>query len=1207
VLIRALKLFVSSPGDLAPERALVQRVVQAINADFPNVLRIDVIRWEEKSYSAKDSFQAQIMDPSESDLVIALLNQRMGTPLPLELASRADGSAYESGTAYEIETSLAHERAHGSPQTYVFRKTLEQAVSAVDPSQAARSAVEQNAEQARALAAFWQRLFVDANGSILRAFQSFTDADDLSLALDRCIRGWLAERGYLRDAPRWNSALLGSPFRGLEAFEENHAGVFFGRSAAIDLALERLLNAKLLLILGASGAGKSSLCKAGIVPRFRELMNAHGPERARVISMRAGAGLTHTLFAALQTEFPDLPEQWRSCSLPPEMKYLLVVDQFEEALTQSAEETLRFAEQLSALLEQGFLVLASMRADCYGDLLDNVALSALKDRGASMDLRAPGIAEFEEMIRAPAAAAKLVFERDESGVDLAQRILQDLAGSDALALMQLCLSRLFVERVGQTLSIASYLAMGGVQGAIASDAERTFLALPATAQAELPGFLAEIVADFSDSGEALCRAAVLHPDAESAARREFINQFAAARLLIKDGALVRVAHEALVRAWPRSVQGLSDVRDVLQLRARLQAPLKEWRENPSALLAAQPLLFSAKAILAGESANLLGLEEREFVQASHLAHQHARSKQLRWIVGIAAVLAVLAIVAVVMAWQAKQAQAQARTSFAASVDGINTLTRDLAKSLRQARGVRAETVESVLNKAQTMVASIEATDPGNIDLEFARIGMLIGFSDTYRTVARSKEANAALEVAAKRLIAIEKLAGADARANALRLELNLAQSQQAETSLDLNVAERFARQALVLAAKDPAASLHARYRVAKILFLQNKLSEIDALYQSAKDTEIADPDAELRALRLEFAALQMEAQNALGKTSEAYVLRSLTLVELTIALKQEPNSADLQEIALRLQRQEANDQLRDNQTQAAIETISTAIGSARASVQDNPNNARLRLMTKRLLNLRAQIYRSQKEIGAELLDLRESVRLLTEISARDPEQLFLRAEVSFANRRLSEALLFFANASEKQGQMIESNYLIEAQKAAMASVDIDRGLLSLSPTRPFARRYLSSSLEQLGLIRRQQTRLNEALVLLRESLQIRLDLAEEFPSEFAWFHLSAISYSRLKDLHRQRLENGEALSAQRSATGFFHKAYLLATDRSSLFSWFNSSLRLAEMAYSADQKAEADAIMHELQAVARTHEPDFSQRADLIEDLQRITRQQAIR
>jgi tetratricopeptide (TPR) repeat protein len=423
--------------------------------------------------------------------------------------------------------------------------------------------------------------------------------------------------------------------------------------------------------------------------------------------------------------------------------------------------------------------------------------------------------------------------------------------------------------------------------------------------------------------------------------------------------------------------------------------------------------------------------------------------------------------------------------------------------------------------------------------------------------------------------------------------------------LDLNVAERFARQALVLAKKDPIALWHARYRVAKILFLQNKLSEIDALYQSAKATEIAYPDAELRALRLEFAALQMEAQNALGKTSEAYVLRSQTLVELTIALKQEPNSADLQEIALRLQRQEANDQLRNNQTQAALETISTAIASARASVQDNPNNARLRLMTKRLLNLRAQIYRSQKEIGAELLDLRESVRLLTEISARDPEQLFLRAEVSFANRRLSEALLFFANASEKQGQVIESNYLIEAQKAAMASVDIDRGLLSLSPTRPFARRYLSSSLEQLGLIRRQQMRLDEALMLLRESLQVRLNLAEEFPVEFAWFHLSAISYSRLKDLHIKRLENTEALSAQRNATEFFHKAYVLAADGPTRFEWFNSSLRLAEMAYLADQTAETDAIIRELQAVVRDHAQDFVQRPDLISDLQRIVRQRA--
>ena len=79
---RKLKLFVSSPGDLLPEREAVQRVVARINGDYLGVVHFETIRWEEKSYSARAGFQSQIIEASSCDLVIAMLHQRMGTPLP---------------------------------------------------------------------------------------------------------------------------------------------------------------------------------------------------------------------------------------------------------------------------------------------------------------------------------------------------------------------------------------------------------------------------------------------------------------------------------------------------------------------------------------------------------------------------------------------------------------------------------------------------------------------------------------------------------------------------------------------------------------------------------------------------------------------------------------------------------------------------------------------------------------------------------------------------------------------------------------------------------------------------------------------------------------------------------------------------------------------------------------------------------------------
>ena len=85
-----------------------------------------------------------------------------------------------------------------------------------------------------------------------------------------------------------------------------------------------------------------------------------------------------------------------------------------------------------------------------------------------------------------------------------------------------------------------------------------------------------------------------------------------------------------------------------------------------------------------------------------------------------------------------------KLSFSASITAVKALTRDLAQNLGQSRGVRAETVAAVLSNATALVASIEKTDPGNVDLEYARIGMLLAFSETYRSVARSSEANVAL-------------------------------------------------------------------------------------------------------------------------------------------------------------------------------------------------------------------------------------------------------------------------------------------------------------------------------------------------------------------------------------------------------------------------------------------------------------------------------
>ena len=1203
-----LKLFVSSPGDLLPEREAVQRVVARINGDYLGVVHFEVIRWEEKSYSARAGFQSQIVEASSCELVIAMLYQRMGTPLPVEVAQRADGSAFESGTAYEIETSLLHAQTQGTPQLYMFRKAA-----------SALLAPEERA-QFEVLERFWQRLFVDCSGRILRAFQSFQSISDLQPQLDLCVRGWLAEQGYLRDAPAWNSAVLGSPFRGLAAFEEQHAAVYFGRRVALDLAWQRLLRAHeqgagFLLMLGASGSGKSSLVKAGVVPQFRVHFNAHGVILAHVAQLRPGNDPLAALARALR-ELAQSPSAELDALADLTPKYLLVIDQFEELFDQSDTDIAEFATQCLALVQtRGFFIVATMRADCYASLLEHSELSQLKDAGLSFDVRAPSDVDIEEMLRGPAAAAKLEFERAADGSDLADLILADLAGSDALAMMQLTLEELFQGRRDSTLTFARYRQLGGVQGALLSAAESAYESLDASAQAALPQLLSELVAGFSDSGEAMCRPVPL-PDvgvkttatqisdhntggddaqARGLARARLIAALVQKRLLIVDGAHVRVAHEALVRAWPRAVQVLEEISAAVRLRERLAAPLSEWQRDSDALLPAGALLFNALELVDGKLATLLSPAERDFILLSKDADRRQRTRRTRRLSLIAIAMSVLALIAGVMAWNAKLASDKAQLSFSASVTAVNALTRDLAQNLRQSRGVRAETVASVLSKAQVLVASIEKTDPGNVDLEYARIGMLLGFSETYRSVARSKEANAALDAAMARLRKLAILDNAQPGAKALaqlRIEANLALSQRAYFELDLDDAERYARAAFDAPAFaefgiNPALRMNAKLKLAKTLFFQNKLKQVSEIeVVDALPQDISHLSGDELADALDYYVAIASAKNELGQTESAKLLRSQASALLELALKQAPNSAQLLQTRMSLRRAEANILANVHEAQA-LALLNQEIALGREAINGNPNSATLRLAMKSLLNTRSQLYRKAGDHVAELADLRSVVTMLSELSEQDLGNLFLRAEVSFAGRRLANVLL-------AQNAQASSPFIGEAESATLAALEIDRELFALAPKRAFARRYLAATLEQLGDLRKRQANYSDALSANQESLTIRLGLARDYPQEFAWYRLCGLSYSAIKDVYVRQNDAINALAAQAQASTAFAKVLELGPSPSARFEWFDSMLFEAELMRDMGKHKELAAQLLRLTQFAQAHSDEFKTRPDLL-------------
>ena len=236
--------------------------------------------------------QASIREANSCDIVVGIVWKRMGTPLRGDKYHRADGTFYESGTAYELETSLAANRGSGTPRVLLYRNGRAVELRAEPPE-----ARKEDAEQYDALTAFLARNTRDADGAWKGAYKTYASVELFKQSLDEDLTRLIeAELGSSHDAPR-DPAWQESPFRGLEIFDLQHEAIFFGRTAAINEILERLQRQAaaahpFVLVLGMSGCGKSSLIRAGVLPRLFRARAVSGIEvwRHAILKPREGGG-----------------------------------------------------------------------------------------------------------------------------------------------------------------------------------------------------------------------------------------------------------------------------------------------------------------------------------------------------------------------------------------------------------------------------------------------------------------------------------------------------------------------------------------------------------------------------------------------------------------------------------------------------------------------------------------------------------------------------------------------------------------------------------------------------------------------------------------------------------------------------------------------------------------------------------------------------
>ncbi|MBV8589581.1 MAG: tetratricopeptide repeat protein [Acetobacteraceae bacterium] len=470
-----------------------------------------------------------------------------------------DGSPYPSGTAYEVLSAVEHCRRLGHPDVYVFRHPNPPMVRLDDPE------AERTQEQWERLKAFWETWFKGADGTFKSAFHEYTTIDDFDAQVDRLLSGWLEKILRARKVP-WPFEIMGSPFRGLAAFGAKHARVFFGRARDTTRAVDSWKDAAsrgmpFLLVVGASGAGKSSLARAGLVPRITASGVVPAVDLWRVAVMHpseASDGPVASLARRLFDSDKDIPDDERgrppalpeieqsdyctpgelarlfteagSAAIAPvtraleraaeaersrqgssrqfRAQLLIVVDQLDElfAPNVAAEQRALFVRILTGLVETGQVwLLATLRADLYERFLAEPGLLALKTGGAAYDLSPPGPPELAEIVRKPAEAAGLAFETElTTGERLDERLLREADRPDMLPLLQLALDRLFEARVatadGAMLTVAAYENLGGLAGIINREAERAIIGLDQADIGRLPRLVRQLAAIGASDG-----------------------------------------------------------------------------------------------------------------------------------------------------------------------------------------------------------------------------------------------------------------------------------------------------------------------------------------------------------------------------------------------------------------------------------------------------------------------------------------------------------------------------------------------------------------------------------------------------------------------------------------------------------------------------------------------------------------------------------
>ena len=460
------------------------------------------------------------------------------------------------------------------------------------------------------------------------------------------------------------------PYKGLAPFEPEDAGLFAGRERLIEELTARIAESPVLVLVGSSGSGKSSLLRAGLIPALRVPFVLLRPDVASAADVAEAVSRT-----------------------PSGQQIVIAVDQLEELFAATISEERRRAF-VAAIVEAAWdaerraILLLALRADFVGHL---ARYAELGDLASNQALLGPmSKAELRRAVRRPAEVAGL-----DVDPELTDTLVDDVAAeTGGLPLLSTALVELWRARDGRQLAVDAYRRIGGVHAIVERHAEAVYRSLGADGQRTARRIFLRLVSGGGD--EPAVRRRVPRDELGSRDETERVLGTLVDRRLVvvgEDG--VELVHEALLQQWPRLADWLQEDAQARRLRVQIAESAGRWAaaRDPDELLRGARL---AAALESAESAeDELTAQEHEFLDASRRAHVR-QTRRLRVALAGALLLLVLAVAAGIAALASRATASRQATAAIAQRLGAQALSEQrLDRALLLARaGVALDDTEA---------------------------------------------------------------------------------------------------------------------------------------------------------------------------------------------------------------------------------------------------------------------------------------------------------------------------------------------------------------------------------------------------------------------------------------------------------------------------------------------------------------------------------